>query len=145
MKEGLQQNLWVKQGPEEASARLREERTEGKPGQWHFSNGLPAHERLVSLEGIGLGVRRRSCGHQKTQGLAPCDAQPSCESSMSHVEPDREGYWWADMEPVEGPVLGPFKNRTEALGAERGWLLERRKRVVRTPTRVTILRFLASL
>ena len=41
----------------------------------------------------------------------------------SHVEPDRAGYWWADMGPVDGPVLGPFKNRTEALGAERGWLV----------------------
>ena len=40
----------------------------------------------------------------------------------SHVEPDAEGYWWADMGPVEGPVLGPFRNRTEALAAERGWL-----------------------
>ena len=40
----------------------------------------------------------------------------------SHVEPDRDGYWWADMGPVRGPVLGPFKNRTEALQAERGWL-----------------------
>jgi hypothetical protein len=43
----------------------------------------------------------------------------------SHVEPDRDGFWWADMGPVDGPVLGPFKNRTEALGAERGWLAER--------------------
>ncbi len=41
----------------------------------------------------------------------------------SHVEPDRDGFWWADMGPVDGPVLGPFKNRTEALGAERGWLI----------------------
>jgi hypothetical protein len=40
----------------------------------------------------------------------------------SHVEPDRDGYWWADMSPVDGPVLGPFRNRTEALGAEREWL-----------------------
>ena len=62
----------------------------------------------------------------------------------SHVEPDRDGFWWADMGPVDGPVLGPFKNRTEALQAERGWLLESRKRVVRTPTRVTTLRFPAS-
>ena len=42
----------------------------------------------------------------------------------SHVEPDRDGFWWADMGPVDGPVLGPFKSRTEALGAERGWLSE---------------------
>ena len=41
----------------------------------------------------------------------------------SHVEPDRDGVWWADMGPVRGPVLGPFKNRTEALQAERGWLI----------------------
>ena len=40
----------------------------------------------------------------------------------SHVEPDRDGYWWADMGPVDGPVFGPFRNRTEALGAEKGWL-----------------------
>jgi hypothetical protein len=37
----------------------------------------------------------------------------------SHVEPDRDGFWWADMGPVGGPGLGPFKNRTEALEAER--------------------------
>ena len=40
----------------------------------------------------------------------------------SHVEPDAEGYWWADMLPVHGPVLGPFRSRSEALGAEREWL-----------------------
>ena len=38
----------------------------------------------------------------------------------SHVEPDLDGYWWADMGPVGGPVLGPFGSRSEALGAERG-------------------------
>ncbi|MCE2728153.1 MAG: hypothetical protein LW698_15525 [Planctomycetaceae bacterium] len=43
----------------------------------------------------------------------------------SHVEPDAEGYWWADMGPVDGPVLGPYGSRTEALGAEREWLAER--------------------
>ena len=42
----------------------------------------------------------------------------------SHVEPDRDGYWRADMGPVDGPVLGPFRSRTEALQAERGWLGE---------------------
>ena len=43
----------------------------------------------------------------------------------SHVEPDRDGFWWAEMGPVEGPVLGPFRSRSEALGAERGWLVRR--------------------
>ena len=41
----------------------------------------------------------------------------------SHVEPDRDGFWWADMGPVAGPVLGPFKNRTGAFGAERAELV----------------------
>ncbi len=40
----------------------------------------------------------------------------------SHVEPDRDGFWWADMGPVDGPVLGPYGSRSEALQAERGWL-----------------------
>lgn len=43
----------------------------------------------------------------------------------SHVEPDAEGYWWADMGPVDGPVLGPFRSRTEALRAERGWQIQK--------------------
>jgi hypothetical protein len=43
----------------------------------------------------------------------------------SHVEPDAEGYWWADMGPSSGPVLGPFRSRTEALQAEREWLAAR--------------------
>jgi len=41
----------------------------------------------------------------------------------SHVEPDVEGFWWADMEPVDGPVLGPFGSSSAALAAERAWLL----------------------
>lgn len=40
----------------------------------------------------------------------------------SHVEPDQDGNWWADMGPVEGPVLGPYSTRSEALAAERVWL-----------------------
>jgi hypothetical protein len=40
----------------------------------------------------------------------------------SHVEPDAEGRWWADLAPVRGSRLGPFGKRTEALAAERAWL-----------------------
>jgi hypothetical protein len=40
----------------------------------------------------------------------------------SHVEPDREVFWWADMGPSGGPVPGPFGSRSEALGKERAWL-----------------------
>ena len=40
----------------------------------------------------------------------------------SHVEPDQQGRWWADMSPVGGGVLGPFLNRSAALAAEHTWL-----------------------
>lgn len=43
-------------------------------------------------------------------------------SRASHVEPDDEGRWFADLRPVDGPVLGPFTIRSEALTAERIWL-----------------------
>ena len=40
----------------------------------------------------------------------------------SHVEPDANGQWLADLEPVNGPVLGPFSSRSQALAAEERWL-----------------------
>jgi hypothetical protein len=47
----------------------------------------------------------------------------------SHVEPDAEGYWWADMGPSDGPVLGPYGSRSEALEAERDWLAKQQQGV----------------
>jgi hypothetical protein len=40
----------------------------------------------------------------------------------SHVEPDQQGRWLADMSPLSGPLLGPFRLRSEALAAEHSWL-----------------------
>jgi hypothetical protein len=40
----------------------------------------------------------------------------------SHVEPDEQGRWSADLTPVNGPVLGPFNRRSDALQAEQSWL-----------------------
>jgi hypothetical protein len=40
----------------------------------------------------------------------------------SHVEPDQQGRWWADMSPVLGPMLGPYDHRSESLEAEEAWL-----------------------
>jgi hypothetical protein len=40
----------------------------------------------------------------------------------SHVEPDEQGQWWADLSPMQGPKLGPFRCRSAALDAERDWL-----------------------
>ena len=36
----------------------------------------------------------------------------------SHVEPDTTGHWFADLSPVDGPTLGPFDKRNEAIDAE---------------------------
>jgi hypothetical protein len=40
----------------------------------------------------------------------------------SHVEPDSDGCWWADLSPVAGPRLGPFPRRSVALACEHDWL-----------------------
>jgi hypothetical protein len=44
----------------------------------------------------------------------------------SHVEPDAQGQWLADLSPVSGPTLGPFATRSEALAAEEAWLVANR-------------------
>ena len=40
----------------------------------------------------------------------------------SHVEPNAEGNWYADMGPSGGPKLGPFDLRQQAIDAELAWL-----------------------
>jgi hypothetical protein len=45
-------------------------------------------------------------------------------SRASHVEPDDAGNWWADLSPSQGPVLGPFPQRSLALYAEQDWLVQ---------------------
>lgn len=40
----------------------------------------------------------------------------------SYVEPDPWGQWWADLSPIHGPRLGPFRARSLALTAEQDWL-----------------------
>jgi hypothetical protein len=40
----------------------------------------------------------------------------------SSVEPNESGRWIADLSVVDGPKLGPFNLRSEALAAEREWL-----------------------
>ena len=51
--------------------------------------------------------------------LGPLDIERA-----SHVEPDPQGRWLADLSPVGGPVLGPFERRSDALMAEVYWLEE---------------------
>lgn len=40
----------------------------------------------------------------------------------SHVEPDADGNWYADLALVGGPKLGPHARRSEALAVEKTWL-----------------------
>jgi len=40
----------------------------------------------------------------------------------SYVEPDERGGWTANLSPVNGPHLGRFDRRSQALAAERAWL-----------------------
>ena len=42
----------------------------------------------------------------------------------SHVEPSSEGRWTAGLSPVNGPVPGPYRHRSDALAAERQGLEE---------------------
>jgi hypothetical protein len=42
---------------------------------------------------------------------------------VSHVEPTVDGRWEADLSPVNGPVLGPYDTRKEALDAEVAYLI----------------------
>ena len=40
----------------------------------------------------------------------------------SHVEPDHLGLWWADLSLSNGPNIGPFARRADAIAAEVAWL-----------------------
>lgn len=42
----------------------------------------------------------------------------------SHVETDADGHWFAHI--LNGPTLGPFPRRSDALAAEVAWLTEQR-------------------
>ena len=44
----------------------------------------------------------------------------------SHVEPDSFGLWWADLELSDGPKIGPFARRIDAIAAEIAWLEKHR-------------------
>ncbi len=46
----------------------------------------------------------------------------SISRHVSHVEPDADGQWFADLAPVQGPKLGPFRLRSECVAAEVAWI-----------------------
>ena len=49
--------------------------------------------------------------------------QPRIERA-SHVEPDEQGRWFAQI--IDGPILGPYAQRSIAIAAEVAWLTEHR-------------------
>jgi hypothetical protein len=60
------------------------------------------------------------CLYDETVDLSPL-GQVTIRRA-SHVEPTNQGQWQADLSPVQGPVIGPFALRSEALAAEVDWL-----------------------
>ena len=75
-------------------------------------------ELVVSVDGVARCIYDEALDLREIGRLSITRA--------SHVEPDRDGFWWADMGPVDGPVLGPYGSRSEALRVEREWLMAAR-------------------
>ena len=70
---------------------------------------------------IGLGGNVRMIYSELIEAHALGD--PKIERG-SHVEPDQNGLWSADLSPIKGPKLGPFLVRSRAIEAEIAWLRE---------------------
>ena len=52
-----------------------------------------------------------------------CEAGSAVVVRVSHVEPDPNGPGWiADLGPINGPMLGPYRLREDALKAEMRFL-----------------------
>ncbi|MCA8990317.1 MAG: hypothetical protein KDA78_21910 [Planctomycetaceae bacterium] len=60
--------------------------------------------------------------YDETLDLSPLG--PLSIQRGSHVEPTTDGRWTADLAPVNGPLLGPYRKRSQALLAEQEWLLQ---------------------
>jgi hypothetical protein len=80
-----------------------------------MSNEPPTMELVVSVDGMARCIYGEELALHTLGRLTITRA--------SHVEPDADGSWWADMGPVAGPVLGPYSSRSDALLAERNWLV----------------------
>ncbi len=75
-------------------------------------------ERAMNILILSDGSLR--CVYSETVDLSQLGS--SKIKRASHVEPDANGMWHADLSPVNGPSLGPFANRSEALRTEAEWL-----------------------
>ena len=57
-----------------------------------------------------------------SDALAPLNALGETKIvRASHVEP-KGSEWFADLSPIDGPILGPYQLRDDALQAEVEWI-----------------------
>src|SRR5262249_14488522 len=100
----------------------------GEPG-WNASRSAAAVYRSPESNGGNMTLIIDPAGeittlYQEVIDLAALGAMRI--ERASHVEPDDLGQWWVQI--IDGPTLGPFALRSEALAAEVEWLLQHRLR-----------------
>jgi hypothetical protein len=84
----------------------------------------------INLSELGVVELRRASHVEPTRELSR-DAREwlldKFERTSEHLAAATPGpmLWWADMLPMNGPVLGPFDTRSEALAAEIVWIDDR--------------------
>ena len=83
------------------------------------------------MKGIFVTIDLRITKQGEMRAIAPDDlSKLSCFGQLSvrrvsHVEPlqtESGLQWTADLSPVDGPLLGPFQTRSQAIAAELAWL-----------------------
>ena len=57
-----------------------------------------------------------------TEAVEPLALGHATIQRASNVEPDQNGLWWADLSPVNGPKMGPYLRRSDAVRCEVNWL-----------------------
>lgn len=72
------------------------------------------------------------CIYAEAIDLATLGTMTICRGS--YVEPDSSGRWFADLRLNQGPVLGPFTMRSQALAAEEQWLVSHWLTAAKTET-----------
>ena len=83
----------------------------------------------IDLTQLGTVELRRASHVEPTTELTSkarawlFDKYEELDNHLASAAPDK-CYWWADMLPMNGPVLGPFDTRSQALVAEVAWLEE---------------------
>jgi hypothetical protein len=83
----------------------------------------------IDLEELGVVKLRRASRVEPTSELSDSarewlyGALEELSDHMTAAKP-KKSLWWADMIPMNGPVLGPFNTRSAALKAEVMWLNE---------------------